>query len=126
MSTSSTYEYSFPSCVRGYHIYESVWIPYNGEELKCVRELENVVDRYAVAVVKNRGSGRFVVGHLPRKISHLCFIRRGGEIICEITGSRRYSFDLPRGGLEIPCLLIFRSHDKKEVKKLKKCIHNRQ
>lgn len=124
----STSQYSFPSCVRGYHIYQNVWIPYNGEELECVRQLENVVDRYAVSVVKNLGSGRSaVVGHLPCKISHLCslFLRRGGEITCKITESRRYSFDLPQGGLEIPCLLIFRSHDENEVKKLKKCIRNR-
>ena len=55
MSTE-TYLYSFPRCVRGYHIYQDVWEPVTGEELKCVWEPANVVDRYAVSVVRNRDS----------------------------------------------------------------------
>lgn len=54
-----------------------------------------------------------IVGHLPRKISTLCslFLRRGGEISCAVNGSQRYSFDLPQGGLEIPCVLTFSAED---------------
>ena len=46
---------------------------------------------------------------MPRKISALCstFIRKGGTISCCVTGSRRYSSDLPQGGLEIPCIIKF-------------------
>ena len=76
-----------------------------------------MVDRYAVAVVKGT-----VVGHLPKKISKISslFLRRGGYIKCEVTGKRRYSSDLSQGGLEIPCRLIFKSKDKKEIDKIKK------
>ena len=35
------------------------------------------------------------------------FIRRGGSITCTVNGSRRYSADLPQGGLELPCKLMF-------------------
>ena len=35
------------------------------------------------------------------------FLLRGGLIKCEINGHRRYSSDLPQGGLELPCLLTF-------------------
>jgi hypothetical protein len=28
-------------------------------------------------------------------------------ILCTVTGSRRYSKDLPQGGLEVPCKLEF-------------------
>ena len=61
------------SCVRGYHVYQSVWTPTIGEELQCVREPTNIIDRYAVGVTKD---GK-IVGHLPKKISRLCslFIR---------------------------------------------------
>ena len=52
-----------------------------------------------------------LVGHVPRRISSSCsvFIRRGcrSSIKCLITGSRCHSSDLPQGGLEIPCILIF-------------------
>ena len=89
----------FSFCVRGYHVYQSIWI-----------EVGNAVDRYAIKVLKNDE----IVGHLPKKISMLCslFIRRGGLIKCEITGSRRYSQDLVQGGLEIPCDLIFEGNEK--------------
>ena len=36
------------------------------------------------------------------------FLRRGGTISCEITGRRKYSHDLPQGGLEVPCVLTFK------------------
>ena len=66
--------------VRGYHIYNSIWEAYIGEELSCQREEDNAHDPYAVAVLKSAT----VVGHLPRKVSTLCslFIRRGGTIHC--------------------------------------------
>ena len=67
--------------------------------------------RYAVAV-KTDGP---VIGHLPRKVSRVCslFLRRGGHIHCTVTGRKS---DLPQGGLEIPCLLLF--YDIAEAKEL--------
>ena len=46
---------------------------------------------------------------------------REGNIKCTITGSRRYSIDLPQGGLELPCLYTF-SGNAKVVSKLKKLV----
>lgn len=51
-----------------------------------------------------------VVGHVPRKVSALCslFLRHNGaRISCQTSGGRRYSEDLPQGGMEIPCVLTF-------------------
>ena len=91
--------------VRGYHEYESVWSAKLGEKLSCVRERGNFHDAYSVAIMKSST----VVGHVPRKISSICsvFIRRGGTIHCQATGSRRYSSDLAQDGLEIPSVLEF-------------------
>ncbi len=85
-----------------------------GEQLQCKREVSNVKGRYAIAVVIDE----IVVGHLPMVISLACslFIRRG-IIKCEVTGGRRYSSDLPQGGLEIPCILFVEGRAR-EVKKL--------
>ena len=77
-----------------------------GELLDCRREPGNRHDPYAVAVIRSS----VLVGHVPRRISSLCsaFIRRGGTITCQVTDAiRRYSFDLPQGGLEVPCVLRF-------------------
>lgn len=98
----------------GYHVYEEVWDAVVDETLVCERKTDNEKDRYAVAV-KRRGR---VVGHLPCKFS--LFLKRGGLISCTVTGKRRYSVDLPQGGLEIPCLVTFIG--KKEL--MDKLFHN--
>lgn len=117
MAVTSTLERN--CCVRGYHVYHSIWDATVGEELLCEREPTNERDRYAVAVIKDG----VVIGHLPRKISRICslFLRRGGSVICRITGPRRYSADLRQGGLKIPCTLLFEAKNK-EMRKLKRLL----
>ena len=104
-------------CIRGYHVYQDIWEAAVDEDLVCRPERSNAHDRYAVAVMKND----LVVGHLPSKFSRLytLFMRRGGVILCRVTGRRRYSSDLPQGGLEIPCVLLLKGSSK-ELNKLKK------
>ena len=93
------YEYQLQWCVRGYHIYKEEREAAVGEELKCEREKNNAKDPYVVVVV----SENVTVGHLPRKISQISalFLKRQGKISCKVLGRRRYSVDLPQGGLEI-------------------------
>ena len=99
------------SCVRGHHISTDVWTPSIGEELSCQCEENNLSDLYVLAV-KNDAST--VVGHVPRMVSVVCslFLHRGGTIVCQVTGSRRASVDLPQGGLEVPCTLKFAGEKK--------------
>ena len=105
--------------VRGYHIYKDIWDALIGEELSCEREGANYADPFAVAIIKDDN----IVGHVPRKISTVCslFLRRGGSILCRVTGSRRFSRDLPQGGVEIPCMLVFQG-DSKYVDKARKLL----
>ena len=99
------YTVKLNSCVRGYHVYKENWTAGIGEVLSCARDRGNREDPYAVAI-KKEGS---VVGHVPRAISCICtiFIRKHGTITCTITGTRRFSSDLPQGGLELPCEYTF-------------------
>ena len=99
------------SVIRGHHVYKAIWEPANGEELNTEREIRNPYDPLAVAVTKLLCKERRTVGHLPRRISPLCsaFLRRGGTIKCIVSGHRKYSEDLPQGGLEVPCQLHFLS-----------------
>ena len=53
------------STVRGHHVYKAAWSPYIGEELPVQREVNNIHDDFAVAVLKNGNT----VGHVPREIS---------------------------------------------------------
>ena len=89
------------SFVSGYHVYQEAWTPLIGEELECQREPGNIEDVYAVALL----NGGIKVGHVPHEISTMCsmFPRKGGAMICTITGNRRYSADLVQGGMVIPC-----------------------
>ncbi len=100
-------------------MYKDIWTAAIGEELVCRREPTNSKDRYAVSVMKEEN----IIGHVPRKIAKICslFLRRGGSLCCTVSGSRRYSADLPQGGFEIPCILLFRG-ESKEMFKLKKCL----
>ena len=68
-------------------------------------EARNPQDPYAVGLRKDDTT----VGHVPRAISCVCtlFLRRGGFIKATVTGPRRYSQDLPQGGLELPCTYRF-------------------
>ena len=102
--------FSFPSMVRGYHVYVHVWDASVAEELPCRRETDNYADPFAVAVIKSEN----IVGHVPRNISTVCllFLHRGGSITCRVTGHRRYSQDLPQGSVEIPCTLVFQGNSK--------------
>ena len=88
------------------------------------------MDRYSVAVVKNDATatiGTTVVDHLSKKISKILsiFLRRGVTITCEVTWPRRYSRDLEQGGMEIPCRVMIKSSDKKEVEKCKELLQHR-
>ena len=40
------------SCVRGYHIFQTLWTAIIGEDLECRQEHGNPTDAYAVAVIK--------------------------------------------------------------------------
>ena len=83
------------------------------------KESSNANDPYAVAVMKEDN----VVGHVLRHISAACslFIQKGGRVLCTVQASRRYSADLPQGGLEVPCTLRF-SGAEKIVTKLRRLL----
>ena len=88
--------FELEAMIHGYHEYQTVWSPVQGELSDCRREPGDRHDPYAVAVIQSS----MLVGHVPRRISSLCsaFIRRGGTITCQVTDARRwYSSDLPQG-----------------------------
>ena len=91
----------FNSFIRGYHAYKHIWEPYVGETLLLKREPTNVVDRSAVAVLKETE----VVGHVPYNISSALsmFLRREcNKRFVEVTGDC-----VNRGagyGMEVPCI----------------------
>ena len=97
--------FSISSMIRGYHEYKDLWEAVEGEELLCRQENDNYHDHhlFSVAMVNDN----CIVGHMPKK-SRLCLCQ-GGNIVCIVTGHRRYLQDLPQGGLEILCTLSFSS-----------------
>ena len=79
--------YRMESCIRGFHIYKDVWVPFFRERLGCARGSSNREDPFAVAMKR----GTETVGHLPRLIScvRTFFLRQRGSISFEVTGSSR-------------------------------------
>ena len=131
LSRMSVDNYKVESMVRGYHVYHDIWEATVGETLLCQWETGNPHDPYAISVETGNShdpyavsviEGSTVVGHLPWAISAVCslLLTRNGTISCKVTSTRHKSSDLPQGGLEIPCKLIFAgvSRDISEVQKL--------
>ena len=111
------YEYTIDCVIRGYHVYKATWVPSIGDILQCEQERGNVEDMFAVAVKRFDG---VTVGHIPRRISRICwfFLQQGGSMLCEVSGGRQYSTDLPQGGLEMPCYIHFWHSKRKFIERL--------
>ena len=61
----------------------------------------------AIAIISNNQT----VGHVPKFLSKLTFffLKHGATLTVKVTGERRYSFDLPQEGMEIPAEFIYKS-----------------
>ena len=57
--------FEFTGGVRGFHIYRDIWLRYINKTLKCLHELGNAYDVFAIKCMK----GNMIVGHLPGEIS---------------------------------------------------------
>ena len=74
------------SNVKGYHVYQSIWVPKNGKTLSTEREPGNPNDKYAVCVKKNE----CIVGYLPLGRTgnfvktKFYFLRADKYSICEV------------------------------------------
>ena len=92
--------YEFDSFIRGYHVYQHIWTPVEGETYSCPHEPRNEQDCNAVAVMYEDR----VVGHIPLAISKcisLFLTLPESCIETKVTGKR-----INRGagyGLEVPC-----------------------
>ena len=79
-------------------LWKVVYVVFTGEVLSCKGKDGNIMDPFAVAIMK----GLEIIGHVPHKISAACylFIQKGGILTCIITDSNhQYSSDLPQRGL---------------------------
>lgn len=98
-------EYLVHLCVCGYHVHQEIWEATIGEKLLFMREPRIANDQYVVAVIKDDT----IIGQYNSCVCSL-FLNRGGSISCIVSGKRRFSADLPQGGLEIPCNVIFKGN----------------
>ena len=79
--------YEFDSFIRGYHVYQHIWTPVEGETYSCTREPGNEQDCNAVAVMYEDR----VVGHIPLAISKcisLFLTLPGSFLETKVTGKR--------------------------------------
>ena len=104
------------SNVKGYHVYQVIWVPKIGETLSTEREPGNPKDKKPVCVKKNE----YIVGHLPLgKTGNFAktvfyFLRAGKYSICDlkITGKLVNIGDGER--MQVPCKLNLTGRSKFE------------
>ena len=77
MATSASFE--IDSYIKGYHVYKDIWTPELHVNLKAVPEPTNLVDKYAVCVLRHET----IVGHL--KLGTMDVLRKQSFTICELT-----------------------------------------
>ena len=107
----SSYMYTVETVVRGYHMYKEVWDATIGQVLPCQKEHGNVHDPYAVTVLERERCHCWACA--TSNILGLLLISWKKR---QVTGATYYSIDLPQGGLEVPCKLIFSSKSRVIVK----------
>ena len=114
----------FQFCIRGFHVYKSIWTLFIGKTLLCSRETSNLYDPFAVKVLKTDE----IVGLLPKMITSTCsiYLRKGGMITCTINGERRYLRDLTQGGLGMPHPPIFEINNNSMITKINKTLDQYQ
>ena len=91
-----TASYTIEWCIQGYHVYKDVWAALPDEILTGQNEFEIVADLYADAVIT---FSHATVDHVRTATSNVChsLLRRSGSTFqCQVTGSWRYSSDLPK------------------------------
>jgi len=96
---------------------QEMWQSRISEELPCKQEPGNAHDSFAVSVCKNDD----IVGHIPRTILPACYMflgKPGSSIKFTVTGPRRYSRDMLKGGLEVSCIVEFKGSSE-EINKIK-------
>ena len=92
----------FTDAVLGFHVYRDIWLPYINETLKCLHELGNVYDTFAIESVKRN----MIVGHLSREISRSTtyLLDRGAIVTATITSEHYRKSPLFQSGLEMRCV----------------------
>ena len=109
-------------CVPGYHIFKSFWDAPFGSILSAKHEDDPqslVHPKHPIALINIES---VTVDHLPKFLSKLAhfFVKHAGKIGCEITVSKRCSFDLEQGDLEIPAKIIFQNSNERIIEEMKK------
>ena len=107
------YKTELKSVVRGHHVYQSVSTSSVGENLFTAAEKREEAfnyDEFVISVYNDETCG-LLVGHLPIKISSLCyhFLKKSSEnkIIVKITGKREREI-----GLVVPANFVYITKDK--------------
>ena len=102
-------EFKIDTFVKGFHVYKSKWKPHAGEKLQAAIEPDNVVDKYAVCVLKNNE----LIGHLPKGTNGkfaktiFYFLRADKYGSCHVFIKDKV-VNLGHGdGMQVPCTLFF-------------------
>ena len=101
-------ELNFKSFVMGFHEYRKTWKPKPNEILEVELEPTNKMDKFAVAIIKNKE----IIGHLPlgktgRFSKTIFYFLRCEHNDCKVKIVDGKAVNLG-DGMRVPCILVFR------------------
>lgn len=103
--------YEFESFIMGYHVYKTIWTPFEGEELTAIMEPQNIEDKFAVAITREEHGSP--VGHLPKGRSGrfaktiFYFLRANDLNTCTLVVTGKVVNEGDGKGMKVPCRLLF-------------------
>ena len=109
-----TRNFEMVSCVKGRHVYKTLWNRLIGEFLLCEREPDNPMDNYAVCVKKeNKIVGHLLLGKSGKFAKTVFDFLRADELSsCKIVITGKPVNLADGGGMQVPFKLIFTGIEK--------------
>ena len=98
---------NFTAALRGFHYYQKIWCPREGEVLNCYHERDDAFDVFAIKTESKNGT---TIGYLPREVSRVIefILDRGAKVTATLTSTNFRRSLLVQAALEIACAVTLK------------------
>ena len=106
--------YEMETTVIGFHVYKTSWNPYVGEELRAVMQPNNLMDKFAVAVERNKLDlvGHLLLGKSGKSAKAIFyFLKANQQNSCNVFVRGKAVNEDDGKGMKVPWRLLFSAEE---------------